>query len=381
MRSLPPSDMTRRALLASSAGLAACARRKATGFRGFCFVANQASRSIAVVDLTNFRVRKHIALGTAPSAVLAHPTEGKVYVLAPLEGTVFEIDAISHSITRRARAGPTAASMQVAPANDALWVLYRDPAALVELPFSTFQPARRVRLDSPPDHFDLSRQGRAAIASRQNRSIVIASLASASIERTIDAGAEPSLLLFQWDGRQIIAGSRPERSIDIFQTETGRIVVRLPLPLEPRRFCFNSDGGQLFVSGDGIDAVVIVYPYNTEVAETMLAGHAPDAMAVMPDYLLVTNPQSNSITVLEYDNRGKKLVAAVQVGQEPRHILITPDRQYALVLNRKSGDMAVIRTYSLTSQDSMKRYRYPTPLFTMIPVGEQPVDAAIVSFG
>ena len=82
--------------------------------------------------------------------------------------------------------------------------------------------------------------------------------------------------------------------------------MRLPVPLEPRRFCFNADGGQLFVSGDGIDAVVIVYPYATEVAETMLAGHAPDGMAVtLPDYLLVTNPQTNSITVLDFDNRGR----------------------------------------------------------------------------
>jgi len=130
-----------------------------------------------------------------------------------------------------------------------------------------------------------------------------------------------------------------------------------------------------------MDAVVIVYPYRTEVAETMLAGHAPDGMAVTDFYLLVTNPDSNSITVLDFDNLGKKLVAAVQVGQEPRHILITPDKQYALVLNRKSGDMAVVRIYSLTNQDAMRRYRYPIPLFTMIPVGELPVDAAIVSFG
>jgi DNA-binding beta-propeller fold protein YncE len=380
---VPPSDISRRALLVSSAGLLACGRRKATGFRGFCFVANQESRSVTVVDLSRFRVRQQIALGAAPSAVLAHPTESKVYVLTPQEGTVFEIDAVSHAITRRARAGNTAAAMQLAPSGDALWVLYREPAALVELPFTTFEPARRIRLASTPDSFDLSRENRAAIASQQNRSIVVASLANASIERTINAGAEPSLLRFQADGRQILAGSRPERSLGIFQTDSGKIVVRLPLPLEPRHFCFNADGGQLFVSGNGMDAVVIVYPYRTEVAETMLAGHAPDGMAVTdsPPFLLVTNPQSNSITVLDFDNMGKKLVAAVQVGQEPRHILITPDKQYALVLNRKSGDMAVIRIYSLTNQDSMRRYRYPTPLFTMIPVGEHPVDAAIVSFG
>jgi DNA-binding beta-propeller fold protein YncE len=67
------------------------------------------------------------------------------------------------------------------------------------------------------------------------------------------------------------------------------------------------------------------------------------------------------------------LAAAVQVGQEPRHILITPDRQYALVLNEKSGDLAVIRLYSLAA-----RRNKPIPLFTLIPVGERPVSAAVI---
>jgi DNA-binding beta-propeller fold protein YncE len=376
------STISRRALLLSSAAAFGCGPRKATGFRGFCFVANQDGRSVAVVDLVHFRLRKQIRLDGAPSSILAHPVESKVYVLTPENGTVSEIDSVSLAVGRRARAGNTAAGMMLSPTNDALWVLYRDPAALVELPLATLRPARHIRLNSTPDSFDLSADLRAAIASRQGRNIVLASLPKAAVERTIDSGTEPSLVRFQSDGRQLIVGSGPERSLAIFNVESGKIVVRLPLPLEPRHFRFNKDGGQLFVSGDGMDAVVIVYPYRTEVAETMLAGRAPDSMEVTetPPFLLVTNPQTNSITVLDFDNMGKKLVAVVQVGQEPRHILITPDRQYALVLNQKSGDMAVIRIYSLTNQSASRRYK-PTPLFTMIPVGAKPVDAAVVSFG
>ena len=74
-----------------------------------------------------------------------------------------------------------------------------------------------------------------------------------------------------------------------------------------------------------------------------------------------------------------KLVALVQVGREPRQIVITPDNEYALVLNEKSGDMAVIRIFSLGGNqvggDRVKRYK-SAPLFTMIPVGERPVSAA-----
>ena len=41
----------------------------------------------------------------------------------------------------------------------------------------------------------------------------------------------------------------------------------------------------------------------------------------------------------------------------------------------KSGDLALIRIFSLRA-----RYRYkPAPLFTMIPVGEKPVSAAVVA--
>ena len=87
----------------------------------------------------------------------------------------------------------------------------------------------------------------------------------------------------------------------------------------------------------------------------------------------MANPESGSITVLNIDTR--KLVAAIAVGQEPRHILITPDNQYALVLNWKSGNMAVIRISSLTAR---RHTTDPPPLFTQVPVGAEPVDGAVV---
>ena len=279
--------------------------------------------------------------------------------------------------------GNTAAAIQLSPSKDTLWVLCRDPAALVELPLQSLSQKRRIRLTEVPDVFDISSRNQAVVASMQSRTIALVSLAEAKVERTIAAGVEPSLVHCQSDGRQFIVGSRPERSLSIFEAAGGKVVVRLPLPIEPRNFCAKADGGEIFVTGDGMDAVVVLYPYSTEIAETMLAGRAPGGMAVTDSgsssFLLVANPQTNSVTVLDYDNTGRKLVAVVNVGQEPGTIVITPDQQYALVLNQKSGDLAVIRMYALTNQDASRRYK-PAPLFTMIPVGEDPVGAAIVGF-
>lgn len=345
---------------------------------------------MAVVSLERFRVQKQIRLDAAPAAVLAHPAKPAVFILTPDTGTVVEIDGGTLAATRRARAGNRAAGMLLSPRQDALWVLYRDPAVLVELPFDSFQPRRRIRLAAAPDLFDVvltkDHRALAAVASIQNQSIAIVSLDRAVVERTIAAGAEPSLLRFQpLDGDQLLVGNAPQRSLTIFHTASGETVVRLPLSIEPQHFCFDSEKGQLFITGKGMDAVVIVFPYTTEVDQTILAGRAPGAMASTdpnaatkpPQYLLVANPDTNSVTALDVDTR--MLVAVVQVGQGPGEIVITPDGQYALVLNQISGDLAVIRIMSLATMPTGAQRRYTSaPLFTLIPVGETPVSAAVV---
>ncbi len=382
-----PPNLSRRSLLLAAAA-AACGPPKARGYRGYCFVANQDSRTVAVIDLTNFRLRAHIPLDAAPAAIAAHPSQPKAYVLAPEAGTVYEIDAGKLAVTRRARAGDRAINMAVAPNNEALWILYSDPGELVELPFDSLRPRRRIRLTSQPDGFHLSSTNYAAIASYRDRTITVASLDRAAIERVIASRDEPSLLQFQQDGAQIVAGSHPDRAVTIFNTASGKTVVRLALAIAPQHFCQDVTGGQLYVTGEGMDAVVIIYPYETEIGQTILAGHAPGAMAVThgaSPLLLVANPDSDRITALDVNTMGF-VTAVVDVGQEPCCIVTTPgsqpDSQYALVLNRKSGDVTVIRSYSLSRGGPFKEpLAKPTPVFTMIPVGEKPVAAAIVPWG
>lgn len=386
--------LSRRAVLAAASAAVGCGRKKATRIPGYCFVANQGSRSVAAVNLESFRVQQQISLGSAPSAVVAHPSKPKVLVLAPEAGTVFEIDAATLAVSRRARAGNLAVGMMISPAGDALWVLYRDPAMLVELPLDSLKPGRRIRLPSLPDSFDLAtvkdnKDGRvlAAVASRADHTVVLASLGDAVVEQTIAAGVEPSLITFRRDGLQLITGNAPEHSITIFDVSTGKTVVRLPLPIAPRHFCSTSLGGQLFVTGDGMDAVVVVFPYTTEVYQTILAGRTPGAMAVTDDegpfaYLMVANRETSGVTVLDF--KDYLLVAIVAVGQGPSQIVLTPapEREYVLVLNEMSGDLAVIRTRALatTPNGALRRMKLAlAPLFTLIPVGERPVSAAVVA--
>lgn len=379
----PGPLLSRRSLLISSAAgvISACGGpQKAVGYRGYCLVANQGSRNVAVIDLLRFRLRKQIPLDAAPSEIVAHPTAAKAYALAPDAGAIFEIDAATLAVSRRVRVCSHAAAVALVPASGntsaALWVLSSDPTELIELPLDSVTPRRRVRLPFTADGFTLGAGNLAAVASYQKDAIAIVSLDRAAVERTIETKDEPSVLQFRRDGVQLIAGSHPSRALTIFETASGKTVARLPLGMGPRNLCTDSTGGQIYVTGDGMDSVVIVYPYETEIGETILAGHAPDAMAVTQGpLLLVTNPEDSRVTVLDVNTQGKSLVTVVDVGQQPRRIVITPDSAYALVLNYGSGDLSVIRRVSLSVA---KPFRRPTPVFTMIPVGQEPVAAVVV---
>jgi YVTN family beta-propeller protein len=160
---------------------------------------------------------------------------------------------------------------------------------------------------------------------------------------TTDVGVACQTLRFRNDGRTILAGSAEARQVVTLNAATGALLARLPLPIAASRFCFNPDGGQMFVTGAGQDAVAIVSPYQNEVGETMLAGRTPEAMAVSAsrNLLFVTNRESGDLTILNIDTRD--LSASVHVGGAPGDLLLTPDGEYALVLDRGTGNVAVVR--------------------------------------
>ena len=102
------------------------------------------------------------------------------------------------------------------------------------------------------------------------------------------------------------------------------------------------------------------------------------AMSDDPAYLFIANPSSGDVSILNADH---KVVAVVSVGAEPCFIATTPSSEFALILNKKSGDMAVLRIGTITPKERQHglaaRALKSASLFTMIPVGSGPVSAAI----
>jgi YVTN family beta-propeller protein len=365
---------SRRAFVFGPVAAIACGRRRATGFPGYAFVANSGEQSVAAVDLTSFTVVRQIRLDSAPSAVVAHPERQAVYVVAPQTGTIYEIDAVDLRVKRKLSLKATAVAMRLAPGGAFLWVLCRSPHTLVRVALDKFEAAARLRLPNDPVDFDLSTDGlAAAVVLPEMPAVGLLELGKQGATRVVAAGDDPRAVRFRLDGRQVLVANRSARMLTVLDCKSGATLVRLPLPVEPENFCVKADGGEVYITGKGMDAVVVVYPYRTEIAETRLAGRAPGTMAISrsPEYLFAANPEAGDVTVLEVETGD--VLAAVQVGQEPCCITFTPDSQFALVVNHQSGDLAVIRVAAIQPGRNKT-----APLFTMIPVGTKPVSAAVV---
>lgn len=332
---------------------------------------------MAAVDLGALAVAKHIPLDAAPSEVVAAAMRPSVYALTPGTGTVVEIETAHLRVGRRVTVGAAAASLQLAPDERTLYVLAREPQSLCAISTESMRLEWRLALPDEGVELAVSPDGtRIAASSAQGVWLVevgtrrlMGPLGPAGPLTPGDFGA----VRFLSDGKTLIAANRGQRMLSLYDVASAKLITHLPLGIRPDNLCFNRDGGQLFVTGEGRDAVVIVYPYHTpEVGETLLAGHAPGAMAASGTLLFIASPASGQVTVLDIASR--RVIGVVQVGSDPGFVAVTPGDQYALVLNRASGDMAVLSVRTIAA--NANRYK-SAALLTMIPVGSRPVSAAV----
>ncbi len=369
--------LSRRSLLVSglAGGLTGCASRTKNAYVGFAFVATRDSGDIAIVDLAAFSLeKKRIKPSGRPVQLIDVPGQDSLLSVSD-NGAVEEVSVTETSITRKLKTPLAPESVWLNHDASTIWGLSPDHKTLLAVDRATFSTRAQWALPA---------RARTIAVSPGSPHVAVAYEGSKDIGILRDAGDKqfliskidqtPGQLRYLKNGSMLIVTHDQERQLTMVDSASGKIVVALPLPIRPENLCFNSDGGQLFITGEGLDGVVVVYPYQSQVAATLLSGKSPGPMAVsrQPQYLFVTSPSTDTVSVL--DVRTQKLAAVIAVGNNPRCIVFTPDSQMALVLNQRSGDMAIIRLGNIVS----KRQK-TAPLFTMIPVGSAPVAAVVRS--
>lgn len=360
-------------------------RRKGTGYPGYALVAAAGDAAISVVDLRAFRVAGKIDLHAAPSTVLAQNRVGDALAITGANGTLHLLDLAGLSRRGSFRVADDLAGGRLLPDGRRAAVISRASRQLLVVDLAARRVTKRFRLVGTPADLDVGVTGTGAV--RVAVAMADQMPNGGTVEQfELDSGAHSrqhvssslGSLRYRRDAGFLFVANYEGRSISVLDGRSLSPVADLPLALRPEQLCFNADDGQLFVTGPGMDGIAIVFTYEPLIVEqTVLAGRAPGPMAcsTQPEYLFVASQTGSVVSILSVTSR--QVIAVVEAGQNPRQILMTPDNQYALILYGQSGELAVIRIPAITRN----RNKNGAALFTMIPVGDQPVDAAIASIG
>ena len=91
--------------------------------------------------------------------------------------------------------------------------------------------------------------------------------------------------------------------------------------------------------------------------------------------------ESGDLTILDIETRS--VSATVHVGENPGDVLLTPDGEYALAIDRKSGNVSVVRVTTVINppNSSLAARVITKPLFTVFPTAPEARSAIIVPSG
>jgi DNA-binding beta-propeller fold protein YncE len=376
------SPLTRRKWLISSASLlsllTACRRNLPTGYPGYALVSTSADPSLGVVDLATFSLEKPISLHAPPGAVVAGPHAA--YALTPSSGSVHVIDR-DLCVVRSAKLAGQLSQIRLSPSGQRLFAIAAQDRELIEVDPVTLAVLRRHRLSGEPHSLDVSPAPASACVAVSAASNVV-ELLNWKTGARVTAGLPRRIgtVRFRRDGLVLLAAASEEPTLSALSVPALETIVDLPLGMQPDNLCFTPDGGQLFISGNGMDAVAIVFPYDTiQVDQTILAGRDPGVMAcgsAPQPYLFVGSNTGADVCVIDVPTR--VMVGIVNVGSIPTYITFTPDGQYALVLDQVAGTIAFIRIPSIRHDFLSVAHRAGASLFSVLPVGNRPVNAAIL---
>ena len=365
-------------LLLGSATLAnACRRGRSGGYPGYALIATSGEKSVAVLDLMLFRLSKNIPLAAEPTAILSGAAPGRAYVLTPSMGSVHALDA-ELQVARSGRFAEELSEIRLTPDDKRLIAISGTAKELIDIRTDSLRVNHRYPLKAAPRHMDLGAGGYAAVSTGEHGAVELFQLSSGRRWNRQMPGPI-GVLRFRADGKLLLAANLGSRSLIALSVPELEIIAELPLAMSPNNLCFSADGGQLFVSGEGMDGIAIVFPYQMlEVEQTVLAGRDPGVMACSenPDYLFVGSASGTDVCVLNVYNR--KMIGIVDITQRPTFITTTPDSRYTLILDEQFGNVAVIHTAAIRSTWEAWSKKSGTSLFTMLPVGVKPVQAVVV---
>jgi YVTN family beta-propeller protein len=346
-------------------------------YREYAYVTNGGSDTVTVLDVVDVRVDRELAVGQHPVAVAASPTRNEIYVVnagaAGANGSISVIDAEHNTVVATIAVHRQPLSIDLDADGQRAYVANSGSNSISVVDLKARQEVAQFGVGEVPVAARLAADGKTLVVANQGgNSVTLMDPADGHV-RAVFAGcpgaASPVILpdssktfVACSAGHQVmviaLANStarprQPEQLAD--QLEALMDVGRGPIDL-----ALKPDGGEIFVSNSLSDSVSEIYNTTDEVGDTYMIGADPVFGLVSRDnaLLYVANQRSQEVTVYSIDD-GKRVAPSLHVGDGPAAMAFSAAGHLLFVVDRRSDDVALVRTASQS-------------LFTLLPAGRDP---------
>ncbi len=344
-------------------------------YREYAYVSNGGSDTVTVLDVVDVRVDRELPVGRHPVAVAASPTRNEIYVVnagaADANGSISVIDAEHNTVVATIAVHREPLSIDLDADGQRAYVANSGSNSISVIDLRARRELAQFGAGELPVAARLAPDGKTLVIANQGaNSVTVMDPADGHVRAVFQGcpGAASPVILT--DSSKAFVACSAGHQVMVIALENSKANPDQPDQLEalmdvgraPVDLAMKPDGGEIFVSNSLSDSVSEIYNTTDEVGDTYMIGANPVCGLVSRDNLLlyVANQRSQEVTVYSIAD-GKRLDVnpPLHVGDAPVAMVFSAAGHLLFVVDRGSGDVAVVRT--------------ATPsLFTLLPAGRDP---------
>jgi YVTN family beta-propeller protein len=361
-----------------------------SNYREYAYVTNGDSNTVTVLDVVDVRVDREIAVGQKPVAVAASPTRNEVYVVnsgaADGQGSVSVINAENNTVAGAINVHRQPVFIEIDSKGDLAYVANSGSNTISVLDLKARREIAAIGAGEEPVAARLSPDNKTlAVANQRGNSVSLFDPATRRVRAIFTgcSGASDAVILPDSSkvfvpcsaGHQIMVIALAHPEVHSSQPGPAAFIPARPDRLEtlldvgqaPMQLALKPDGGEVFALNSLSDSISEVITTTDDVNSATLIGDTPVRGLVSADnaMLYVANFRSPYVTVYAIDE-GQR-VGSIHVGDGSSALAFSNSGLLLFVVDARSGDVAVVRTASLS-------------LFTLLPAGRAPNAIVVKAF-
>jgi len=342
-------------------------------YREYAYVTNGGSDTVTVVDVVDVRVDRDLAVGTHPVAVAASPTRNEIYVVnagaTGANGSISVIDAEHNTVAATIAVHRQPLSIDLDADGARAYVANSASNSVSVIDLKARQEIAQFGAGQQPVAARLAADGRTlVIANQGGNSVTLMDPGNGHVRALFGGcpGAAGPVILP--DSSKAFVACSTGHQVMVIALANSKARPNQPDQLEalmdvgraPVDLALKPDGGEIFVSNSLSDSVSEIYNTTDEVGDTYMIGANPVRGLISRDnaLLYVANQHSQEVTVYSIAD-GKRVAPSLHVGDGPAAMAFSDAGHLLFVVDRGSGDVAVVRTATQS-------------LFTLLPAGRDP---------